>query len=376
MTVARTGSASSGVADRGGPLEALRFLAAAFIVLYHIGPEAPVRLAEVSPIFARGWLATDFFLMLSGFILGRAYGRSLDAGKVGGFDFFQRRFLRVWSGQVVVLLGFVLLLLATTAAGIAPRHPENFTPGEFLQQLFLVHSWGFSHTLGWNQPSWSLSVLVVCYALFTPVWALTRRLSPAWALGAGAALVALSAVAVQATLGESLYDLRFDAGLARGLPLFFFGALLARASSGQALGPRSAKGFLAAGIGALVVSQMVARTDASAFAAILSIGAIIVAADAWKGSSPLAHAGARISYSLYICSSLVMAVWFGVIRLVEARVDVGQAGLWLLWGAALPVAIAAAWVFERLIDAPIQRWIKARRAARSAPTPGPTAVEA
>ena len=85
MPVARTRSAVAGVEDRGGPLEALRFLAAAFIVLYHIGPEAPVHLADVSPIFARGWLATDFFLMLSGFILGRAYGRSLDEGRVSGF---------------------------------------------------------------------------------------------------------------------------------------------------------------------------------------------------------------------------------------------------------------------------------------------------
>ena len=369
MTVAQTSSAVSQVKDRGGPLEALRFLAAAFIVLYHIGPEAPVHLADVSPIFSRGWLATDFFLMLSGFILGRAYGRSLDEGRVSGFDFLQRRFLRVWSGQVVVLVGFALLLLATAAVGIAPRHPENFKGVEFIQQFFLVHAWGFSSTLGWNQPSWSLSVLVACYALFPLVWGLTRKLSPGLALATGAALVAASAVAVHATLGESLYDLRSDVGLARGLPLFFCGALLSRASAGSVLGARSAKAFLVAGVGALLVSQLVARTEASAFAAILAIGAIIVAADAWKGSSPLAHAGARISYSLYISSSLVMAVWFGVIRMLEARVDVGQAGLWLLWGAALPVAIAGAWVFERLIDAPIQRGIKARREARAA-SPG------
>lgn len=369
MTFARTSSAVAGVKDRGGPLEVLRFLAAAFIVLYHIGPEAPVHLADVSPIFARGWLATDFFLMLSGFILGRAYGRSLDEGRVTGIDFFRRRFLRVWPGQVVVLIGFVLLLLATAAAGIAPRHPENFTPGEFLQQLFLVHAWGFSPTLGWNQPSWSLSVLVVCYALFAPVWFVTRRLSSGWALAAAAAVVALSALAVQATLNASLYDLRFNAGLARGLPLFFCGVLLARACAGVTLGDRPAKILLAAGVVALVVSQLVARTEASAFAAILAIGAIIVAADAWKGSSPLAHVGARISYSLYISSALVMAIWFGAVRMVEARVDVGEAGLWLLWGAALPLAITAAWVFERLIDAPIQHWIKARREARAA-SPG------
>lgn len=366
MTNSPANRTGAGAKDRGGPLEALRFLAAAFIVLYHVGPEAPVRLAEVSPIFARGWLATDFFLMLSGYILGRAYGRSLDQGRVNGFDFFQRRFLRVWSGQAVVLLGFALLLLATATVGIAPRHPENFTTVEFFQQFFLVHAWGVSSTLGWNQPSWSLSVLVVCYALFPFIWGLTRKLPSSWALVLAAALVAASAAAVQAVLGESLYDLRSDAGLARGLPLFFSGALLSRASAGSVLGAGSARTFLLAGVGTLVVSQLVARTDASAFAAILAIGAIIVAADAWKGSSPLAHAGARISYSLYISSSLVMAVWFGGLRMLEARIDVGQAGQWLLWGAALPVAIAGAWVFERLVDAPIQRWFRAQREARAA----------
>ena len=163
--------ASVVVKDRGGPLEALRFLAAAFIVLYHVGIEAPVRLGEVSPIFTRGWLATDFFLMLSGFILGRAYGASLDSGRVTAVEFFKRRFLRVWPGQVIVLFGFVALLAGTMALGIAPRHPENFTAVEFFQQLFLVHAWGFSPSLGWNQPSWSLSVLVICYALFAPFWA-------------------------------------------------------------------------------------------------------------------------------------------------------------------------------------------------------------
>jgi len=354
------------VKDRGGPLEALRFFAAAFIVLYHVGIEAPVRLAEVSPIFTRGWLATDFFLMLSGFILGRAYGRQLDEGRIGGFEFFKRRFLRVWPGQVVVLFGFLLLLLATWAAGIAPRHPENFTAVEFFQQLFLVHAWGLAPTLGWNQPSWSLSVLVVCYALFAPVWAATRKLKPVAALLAGPVLVCLAALAVSAALGESMYDLRADAGLLRGIPLFFCGALLSRASSGLKLSPRAAMAFLGSALGALVISQLVARTEASAFAAILAIGTVIVAADAWKGSSPLANLGARISYSLYISSSLVGAVWFGAIRMVEARVDVGVAGEWLLWAGVIPAAIGVAWVFERLIDAPIQRWLKARRTARAA----------
>ena len=367
------GQVSANVKDRGGPLEALRFLAAAFIVLYHIGPDAPVPLWDLSPIFARGWLATDFFLMLSGYILGKAYGPSLDAGRISAVEFFKRRLLRVWPAQVVVLLIFVLILAATTAVGIAPRHPQNFTAAEFFQQLGLVHAWGFSHTLGWNQPSWSLSVLVVCYMLFAPVWAATRRLTPLTALVAGPVLVLAAALGTQALLGESLYDMRFDMGLIRGIPLFLCGALLSRASAGVQMPVKSAQAFFASGVGALVVSQLVARTEASAFAAILAIGAVIVAADAWKGSSKIAAAGARISFALFISSAIVDAVWFGVVRMLEARFDVGQAGLWALWALCLPMAVAGAWLFDRFVDAPLQRWIKAFRSRPGrCPAPAPS----
>lgn len=357
-----TAASTPVVKDRGGPLEALRFLAAAFIVIYHIGPDAPVPLWDLSPIFARGWLATNFFLMLSGYILGKAYGSSLDAGRIGAVEFFKRRVLRVWPGQAIVLVGFVLLLAATAAVGIAPRHPGNFTPGEFFMQLGLVHAWGFSHTLGWNQPSWSLSVLVVCYALFTPVWIASRKLRPIAALIAGPVIVLAAALACRTLLNESLYDLRFDLGLVRGIPLFLFGVLLSRASAGIQMPVRSAQAFLASGVGALILTQLVERSPASAFAAILSIGTIIVAADAWKGSSKLANTGARISYSLFICSALVDAVWSGVVRLIDARVELHDAGHWVLWGLCLPFTIIGAWLFDRYIDGPNQRAIKSWRA--------------
>ncbi|MBX7247938.1 MAG: acyltransferase [Caulobacteraceae bacterium] len=361
---AQNASVAVAVKDRGGPLEALRFLAAAFIVLYHVGIEAPVRLGEVSPIFTRGWLATDFFLMLSGFILGRAYGRSLDSGRVTPLEFFKRRLLRVWPGQVIVLFGFLMLLLATSAVGIAPRHPENFTVGEFFQQLFLVHAWGFSPTLGWNQPSWSLSVLVACYALFAPFWIATRRLGTLTALLAAPLVVALSALGVQLLFGESMYDLRASVGLFRGVPLFFAGVLLSRASADLKLSPGMAPGLLTAAAAALALTQMVERNDFTAFGAVMAIGAVIIAADAWKGSSRLAYTGARISYSLYITSSLVGAVWFGLIRMIEARYELGAGWHWALWAGVIPAAVGFAWVYDRFVDGPLQRWIKARRGAR------------
>ena len=62
------------VQPRGGgaSLDVLRFLAASFILLFHYGSTAPVDLASLFPIFKQGWLATDFFLFLSGYILSRA----------------------------------------------------------------------------------------------------------------------------------------------------------------------------------------------------------------------------------------------------------------------------------------------------------------
>ena len=68
--------------SRGGALDALRFAAALLIMLYHFGSESPIKLYRLNEVFARGYLATDFFLMLSGYVLGRAYGPSLLA-KIG-----------------------------------------------------------------------------------------------------------------------------------------------------------------------------------------------------------------------------------------------------------------------------------------------------
>ena len=72
-----TGSAGTPIQARmgGASLDVLRFLAALFILLFHYGSNAPRDLETIVPVFRQGWLATDFFLMLSGYVLSRAYGR-------------------------------------------------------------------------------------------------------------------------------------------------------------------------------------------------------------------------------------------------------------------------------------------------------------
>jgi hypothetical protein len=68
------------IATRGGALDLLRLLASLLIVVYHFGAEGPMRIERFGQVFSRGFLATDFFLMLSGYVLGRAYGASTLTG--------------------------------------------------------------------------------------------------------------------------------------------------------------------------------------------------------------------------------------------------------------------------------------------------------
>ena len=70
-------------------------------VLYHYKDEGPLWLDDVHPIFTRGYLATDFFLMLSGFVLGRVYGAQVLDRQLGGLQFWLRRAGRVWPGRTI-----------------------------------------------------------------------------------------------------------------------------------------------------------------------------------------------------------------------------------------------------------------------------------
>lgn len=340
--------------QRAGALDALRFLAASFIVLYHFGPNAPVDLASSAPIFARGWLATDFFLILSGYILGRAYGRALDDRQLNITTFFVRRVTRVWPAQLMVLFGLGVLVLAAAVAGIAPGSPERFQGSEFLAQMSLTHAWGVTQQAGWNEPSWTLSALVVCYAVFPVVWFLSRPLH-----GRGAALVLALGVLIAASLlsvsllGRSLFDLPFHLGVLRALPLFAFGALLARFANGRRLSRAICVATSLAMLGALIAIQAPARSELTATLSILAIAAIVVSADGLRLSSPpWLRWLADMSFALFITHALVGAVWFGL------EEQLGLTSNWFAWGLGFMAALVCAGLFHRFIDQPVQTRIR------------------
>ncbi len=358
MSKAGTSTAAPAL-SRGGPLDALRFLAALFIVLYHVAERAPVSLFSLNPAFGRGYLATDFFLMLSGYVLARTYGPRVLNSDVGTLEFLKRRVQRIWPSHLAMLTLFVAFVLATSVVGLAPQNPQWFQWDQLLPQVLLVQAWFVPGASGWNIPTWTLSALMVAYALFPMVWRAVARSTrhPLQLLAMGVcAYVAIDYAALM-IFGVHGYQLPLRFGLIRGVPLFMIGLLVARLPVTDLA--RQQAGPLALATLAIVVGiQGLGNFDHFSLAL---LAFLIYAAGAAKPMGwRWAEAAGRLSFSLFLTNTLTAVVWFGVVRAVEQKLALPAAATWALWALAIPATIVAAWLFERVVDAPLQRWVKGR----------------
>lgn len=348
------------VPGRGGALDLLRFLAAVLIVLYHFGQEAPVSLEGLHPVFGRGYLATDFFLILSGYVLGRAYGGQVLSGRVGPARFLGKRIQRLWPAQLIVLACLAFVVFASSLIGVSPAHPENYTPQAFAMQLVFAQAWGIPGGGGWNHQSWSLSALVVCYGAFPLLWTWISRMKSSVAmLSLGMLAVIVGDLLCMALLGRPIYDLEFHFGLIRALPLFLLGLCIARVveQNRPSLIVAPLLGWLAAGT--LVLLQMAGRFD---LASIVAIAAVVLACGRTPVAKPskLIEEGAKLSFSLFITHALTGMVWFGALRVLEGRFDLPAAAHWALWAGSIPASLVVALVFHRFVDTPVQAWLARR----------------
>lgn len=342
----------------GASLDVLRFLAAGFILLFHFGDRTPALLAEGLPVFAQGWLATDFFLLLSGFILSRAYGKRLHDGRVSRLSFVFKRMARLWPPHAVVLLAMLVLSLAATAAGHAPEHREADL---FLYQLFFVYGWGVTDVEAWNVPTWSLSVLMVCYALFSLYAARIYGWKRWQWLIALLIVVGAGTVLALDWAGGSLVDLPLRWGLLRGVPLFVAGSLLERLSAGF----RLSRGLYAVGIAVTLVLLVVLSGYPrqiwldTVLLALLGLSIVLSAAVTFRENAVTRRMG-RASLSLFLTHSLAGAAGFGLAEVLTQRFGLGTGAQWGLWWGVLMGAVVFAFLFDALIDKPLNAYISRR----------------
>ncbi|MBE6339444.1 MAG: acyltransferase [Bacteroidales bacterium] len=154
-------------------LDGLRGVAAMIVVAFHLFETYSP--GTTSQIINHGYLAVDFFFVLSGFVIGYAYDDRWD--KMTTWQFFKRRFVRLHPMLVMgTLVGVVLFYFGGDWEGF---EPINQTPWYMVLAVFALACLMFPLSSGmdirgWqefnplNGPTWTLSweyIANVLYAL-------------------------------------------------------------------------------------------------------------------------------------------------------------------------------------------------------------------
>jgi peptidoglycan/LPS O-acetylase OafA/YrhL len=327
-------------------LTGIRGIAAWFVVLYHIrGSMAWQVPAELTSVLAKGYLAVDFFFMLSGFVLWLNYSdrlRSEGAAAVPGF--LRARIARIWPLHLAMLAGAAAFALLIGFAG--RPNPVQFPWSELPLHILLIQNWGFTDALSWNDPAWSISCELAAYLLF-PLLVMTAD----WRSFSSRALIGLLALAALAlhlamsaggapTIGTDIP--RF--GLLRALCEFAMGtivcALWLRWRSNPKF-PALASLAIAAAITPLLLAGIVPETLGVPllFAAILLLVSLTGASTANPlGWRPVHYVG-EISYATYLVHYLLF-IGFKLVFVEDAeRVPLPMIALFLMMTLVASIAL-------------------------------------
>lgn len=148
-----------------GELESLRGLAALLVVMFHAPGWNSGK--EFISFVSNGYLMVDFFFVLSGFVIYRAYGSGfVSIQEVWRFEFL--RFARLYPVHLLFFIFFVV----TTATPFWETHWVAF-----FEQLFLLQAIGpTGNAITFNYPAWSISVEFYTYLIFAIIiWVLPVR---------------------------------------------------------------------------------------------------------------------------------------------------------------------------------------------------------
>lgn len=136
---------------RNYSIEAFRFLFICVICLWHFN--------GVATFIKHGYIAVEFFFIVSGFYLYRAYKKHSDIGTLDYTLHKVKKFLPPFA------ISFVLLLLLDRKQYIYP--PSSITPDAILSkyfihlhEIFFCQGIGFTDRVAVNHPLWFISILL------------------------------------------------------------------------------------------------------------------------------------------------------------------------------------------------------------------------
>ncbi len=341
-------------------LTGVRGLAAWFVVLYHIRLSIAGLPQAALGVLAKGYLAVDFFFLLSGFVIWLTWHERLRTqGIAGTSPFLRKRIARIWPLHIVVLAGAVALALVFVATGRA--NPVGYPFGQLPLNILLLQNWGFTNRLAWNNPSWSISAELGAYLLFPLLIAVVdwRRLtSPVLVATAAAILIVLHATMDAPSLDTDIP--RY--GVLRCLTEFATGTIV----SALWLRWHDARPMrivvAASAAGATLLACWVAGAPETlvvpaSFACLLLVLALTSAAPRNPLSGRTIHYLGEISYATYLGHFMLWVVFKLLFVNDPASVEPALIALYLL------LVLAASVTLYHLVERPAQRWIN-RAASR------------
>ena len=360
-------------------LDGLRGVAALVVMWYHVFEGF-----ATSPIdqgFNHGYLAVDFFFILSGFVIGYAYDdrwqRSLTTK-----EFFKRRLIRLHPMVIMgVVLGAITYFVQGSERWDGTHVATSVVMLAMLLNLFLIPAVpgtavdvrGNNEMYPLNGPNWSLFfeyIGNILYALFI------RKLSTRWL----AVLVALAGIGLASYaigngsgyghlgVGWSLSGTNFPGGMLRLLFAFSAGLLMSRVFKPVHI--RGAFWLCSLGVIVLLCMPHVGGADRLwlnglydsvcvilIFPLLVWLGASGKATD--NGTSRICKFCGDISYPVYVVHYPFMYLFYAWLWGGEEKIPFSKA-----WPAALLVffgSIALTYLILKVYDEPVRRWLARRK---------------
>ncbi|ARR54840.1 acyltransferase [Rhizorhabdus wittichii DC-6] len=340
------------------PLTSARGIAAWYVVLYHIRESAVGSLPPALIDFlAKGYLAVDFFFVLSGFVIWLNYGRLLgDHGARAVPHFLWRRLARIYPLHLLILLAAVAFAAVCVATGRGM--PQGYAWGTLPFHLLLMQNWGFL-PLGWNIPAWSISCELGAYLLFPLlIAAVDWRRTPTPVLLALLALLMAGLWGLFTAMGQPLLGNEIaHLGLARCLFEFGMGTLVAALWLRWREAPRR-PATIAALLSAIGLAARLAGAPETLALPFVFVTLLLFLALTSEGRTPMKgrviHWFGEISYATYLAHSLL----FLLFKILFVR-DAGDVPLPLL-GLFLLIVLAASAALYHGFELPAQKWMNRR----------------
>jgi len=353
-------------------LTGVRGFAALWVVLFHLQSGAfSYGISRPGEFIKHGFWGVDLFFVLSGFVLTHVYETTF-IQKVT-FENYVRylgmRLARIYPLHLVTFGAAFVCYAVSLTIGHRSAANADFTVYDGLMSLALLHAWGTTKSLSWNEVSWSISAEWFAYLfLLVPCVRLLRDVPQRMLYLITATVWCLVIFVYLPGTSSRTLDMTYDFGVIRIVPEFFGGYVAYQSARVIRRNPVLGDVQSLAGLAGIV---LITYHD-SLLALLLPACILFLVGLSVEGPVCAFLFGNRVStllgdasYSIYMCHVLVLVIFDGVLR----RLPLPQVSLWTNW-LPVPISIAlivlTSLVLYLAVERPCRRWARRKLEYRTA----------